>query len=96
MKKGRLHSLPLRDLTRAGAIYRRPLQSPLQLAGLLDDRPDVDNCFDFYLDYLLECIADPEFPEVIRGNPRARKHYDYAIHKVEIDELARWRYASEI
>ncbi len=70
------------------------MRSPLQLAGLFDSRPDVDNCFNFYLDYLLECIADPEFPEIIKGDPRARKHYDYAIHKIEVDELARWRYAS--
>lgn len=93
---GHLNGSPLMDVTQASAIYRRPLQSPLQLAGLFDNRPDVDNCFNFYLDYLLECIADPEFPEVIRGDPRARKHYDYAIHKIEIDELARWRYASQM
>ena len=56
----------------------------------------MDNCFNFYLDYLLECIADPDFPKIIRGDPRARKHYDYAIHKIEIDELARWRYICQV
>ena len=52
----------------------------------------MDNCFNFYLDYLLECIVDPDFPEILRKDPRARQHYDYAIQKIEIDELARWRY----
>ena len=74
------------------AVCRTPAASPLARAGLFDARPDVDNCFNFYLDYLLECIVDPDFPETVRRDPRARQYYNYAIHKIEIDELARWRY----
>lgn len=64
------------------------------LAAGLYGRLDVDNAFDNYLDYLLHCIVNPDFPEFIKGDRTARKRFDEAVHKIEIDELARWRYGT--
>ena len=72
-------------------MCRRPVHSPLALAGLIGVRPGLDDCFNIYVDYLLESIVEPDFLDLIKDDRKASEHFSYAIHKIEVDELARWR-----
>ncbi|KAK9916753.1 hypothetical protein WJX75_006571 [Coccomyxa subellipsoidea] len=74
-----------------GNIPGSGISSPLVGLGLPYQRPELKESFSLYLDYLVYCLADPDYEAKVDADEQQRRAYLPAVKKIEEEELATWR-----
>lgn len=72
-------------------LGRSGVSSPLLGLGLPYQRPELKESFSLYLDYLVYCLADPDYEAKVDADRQQRRAYLPAVKKIEEEELATWR-----